>query len=69
MDEITRAYIKVHGECPEFGNRGMPFSPYAQWHMNKEYFTSGWACCLGAQEELEIEKDVHYQQEGLTKGE
>ena len=63
MEEATRAYIKVHGECPSYE----PASTL--WYHNKAMFTSGWACCLGAQEELEIEKDVLYQQEGLTKGE
>ena len=62
MDKITNAYILVHGECPGYE----PASTL--WYHDKDMFLSGWACCLGAQEELEIEKDVHYQREGLQEG-
>ena len=60
MDEVTRAYIKVHGELRE----GISY-----WHHNKQMFESGWACALAWMEEqeelLELEKDVLHQQEEL----
>jgi len=63
MDEATHAYIRVHGDCPDAPLRR------SGWYHDKAMFISGWACCLGSQEEKEIEEDVLYQQEGLVKGE
>ncbi len=67
MDILT-AYKEEHGECPEWDDLEIDY-----WHHNKEYFTTGWKACIewqAQQEELlEIEADVLYQQEGLTRGE
>ena len=51
MDEITRAYIKVHGECPSarYSQAGL------DWHLSRAMFRSGWACHEGWLEEQKLE--------------
>ena len=73
MDILT-AYKEEHREEPTRGAR--------LWWHNLDVFTTGWNAALDWKEEhepnwdtnrwkelLEIEADVLYQQEGLTRGE
>ena len=67
MDIILIAYKVTHGEKPTSEPR------IALWEHGLELFTEGWDACfqwlLEKEEMNEIEKDVLYQQEGLSKGE
>lgn len=63
---ILKEYIKWRGEAPSKLSPGFR----KIWSNGFEAFTIGWhACSEWEQELLETEKDVLYQQEGLTRGE
>ncbi len=65
MNEIIRKeYIKLNGP------RSLGIVPPEVWEIGLVDFTAGWlACSEWEQEQREMEKDVLYQQEGLTRGE